>query len=996
MSRVTVAHVRTSVIANSTQAVRQGPRHAATVRQVHFSGVSVGWPASDARNRGVTFGAFHLLPEQKLLLEAGREVRLGSRSLEVLIALIEHAGQILSKAELTAIVWPNTFVDEANLRVHIGALRKALRDGQEGKRFIVNVPSRGYTFVAPVTAADDTDQRAALTGARSRSRNDLPSLLTRIVGRDDAIDTIATQISRHRFVTIVGVGGMGKTTVALAVAERVAHEYTGGAYIVDLSALEDRNLVVSVTASAIGVPVQSQNPLPGLIAFLREQNALLVLDTCEHLIEDCAALAEDLLKGAPRLHVLATSREPLRAEGERVFRLPSLGVPPQQEDMSAEQALQFSSVELFAERATANFDAFELDDAIAPIVAGICRRLDGIPLAIEMAAGQVNILGVRGLAKHLGDALLLLTQGRRTALPRHQTLGATLDWSHELLPDSERIVFRRFAVFVGDFAAEAAVVVASVNEIAEADVLSMIASLVAKSLLVARIEDDIVRYRLLDTTRAYAHRKLVDSGELGACARRHAEFYRDLFESAEMEVETRSKNEWLALYGWLIDNVRAALDWAFLPGGDPQLGVALTAASIPLWTLHGLTVECRWRIQRAIAAIETETDMNPRDQMRLNAALGWCLDPTKGPIPEAAAAWRRALDAAERLDDGDYQLRVLWGLWVYSMDVGEALEAYRLARRFIEVATRTGDGADVAVGDRLMSISLHYGGDQPAAREHIDRMLLNYVKPRSALHNVRFHHDQMALARVTLARILWLQGFSEQATKAMRIALTEVRSPELGPSLLHVIAEAALFIGDLETAEECVPTLLDVSSRTGLHRWHALGCCLQAILHIKRGDPTTGVPLLRSALDTVVSSGFTRDYSTFLGVMAEGLGRIDEVAPARAAVEEAIRRCEQTEQLLCLPELLRIRGELELYEGTPEALTAAEDSFLRALDQARAQSALAWELRAATSLARLRHNHGRNHEALAALAPVYARFREGFDTADLIQAHTLLTALKAS
>ena len=950
-------------------------------------------PASSALGQSIAFGRFRLLPHQKLLLEGDRQVRLGGRALDTLIALVERAGQTVAKDELIGLVWPDTFVDEANLRVHISALRRALGDGQGGVRYIVSTAGRGYSFVAPTNSVDET-AALELPLPAATSGKALPVRLTHIIGRDDAIEAIAGQLSQRRLVTIVGPGGIGKTTVALAIAERLSKNYTNGVCFVDLAPLTSPKPIANAIALALGASIPSETPVPSLVAFLRDQNVLLVIDTCEHLIEACAALVEALLRGAPRASILTTSREPLRAEGERVYRLPSLGVPLQQEDMSAKRALQFSSVELFAERTTANLDTFELDDASAPVVAEICRRLDGIPLAIEMAAAHVNVLGVRGLAERLDDAFRLLTQGRRTALPRHQTLGAALDWSHELLSDVERIVFRRLAVFVGDFAAEAAVTVGAGDEIAEPDVLNMIASLVTKSLLAAKIEDDVVRYRLPDTTRTYAHRKLIDSGELDACAKRHAEFYRDLFERAEMEIATRSKDEWLMLYGWRLDNVRTALDWAFSAGGDARVGVALTAAAIPLWIFHGLTVECRQRIQRAIGAIGSETDMNARDQMRLYAALGWCLDPTKGPIPEAATAWRRALDASEQLNDSDYQLGVLWGLWVYSMDVGEALEAHRLARRFAEVAMRTGDRANVAVGDRIISISLHYSGDQPAAREHIDRMLLNYVNPGTALHHLRFHHDQKALACATLARVLWLQGLPEQATKTLRTAVAEVRRQESVPSLLHVFAEAALFVGDLETAEECIPTLLDASSRHGLHRWHALGCCLQAILHMKRGDLETGIPLLHSALDTVVSSGFTRDYSGFLAVMAEGMAKVGQFAQARAAVEEALKRCEQTEQRWCSPELLRIRGELALSEGAPDALARAEDFFLRALDQARTQSALSWELRAATSLARLRQNDGRNPEAWAALAPVYARFTEGFDTADLKKAQALLTRLK--
>ena len=327
-----------------------------------------------------------------------------------------------------------------------------------------------------------------------------------------------------------------------------------------------------------------------------------MLDNCEHVIEAAARMAEALLRADPHAHVLATSREPLRATGEYVYRVLPLAVPAEGAE-DHEDLLDAAAVKLFVARAQAMDLHFSLDARRAAITGAVCRRLDGIPLAIELAAARTATLGVEGLAAHLDDRFHLLTGGHRTALPRHQTLRATLDWSYELLPAIERTVLHRLAVFAGGFTLEAASAVAAGADLDAPDVLDSVANLAAKSLVVVEIAGAVTRYRLLETTRAYALEKLTDSGELDRVARRHAEYFRDLFERAETERETRPTVEWLAAYGRQIDNVRTALDWAFSPRGDASIGVALTAAAVPLWFQQSLLVECRGRAERALASL---------------------------------------------------------------------------------------------------------------------------------------------------------------------------------------------------------------------------------------------------------------------------------------------------------------------------------------------------------------------------------------------------------
>jgi predicted ATPase/DNA-binding winged helix-turn-helix (wHTH) protein len=481
--------------------------------------------AVGAAERAVAFGPFRLLPAQRLLLEGDKPVRLGSRALDILIALVERAGQVVAKNELLARAWPNTFVDEGNLKFQVGALRRTLGDGHGANRYLATIPGRGYSFVAPLGQAQEPAPPPAKADSASHLHN-LPVLLTRLIGRADTVGKLAVQLPRQRFLTIVGPGGIGKTSVALAVAEQLLGAYENGVWLIDLAPLSDARLVPTAVASALGLENRSENPLPGLIASLRDKKMLLVLDNCEHVINAAATLAVEILKGAKEVHILATSREPLRAEGEWVMRLPALELPSGSAALTAAEALDYSAIQLFNERVEATIDGFVLSDAEVPAVLEICRRLDGTPLAIELAAAQVAVFGIKGLAALLDDRLAVLSRGWRTALPRHQTLRAAIDWSYHPLSAIEQTVFRRLGVFRGSFTVEAAAGVAADVRITAGDVIESVASLAEKSLIATDVSGDITRYRLLETTRSYAHHKLADSGEAEETARRHAEFLR--------------------------------------------------------------------------------------------------------------------------------------------------------------------------------------------------------------------------------------------------------------------------------------------------------------------------------------------------------------------------------------------------------------------------------------------------------------------------------------
>jgi predicted ATPase/DNA-binding winged helix-turn-helix (wHTH) protein len=519
------------------------------------------------------FGPFCLSASERVLEKDGVPVRLGSRALDILIALVERPTEVVTKKELFARVWPDLLVDEGNLRYHVSALRKALGEGRSGGRYVTNVSGRGYCFVAPISRA--ASPPVLLSNSLVRSPVALPPSPTGMVGRDEAVQLISEELIARRFLTIVGPGGIGKTTVANAVSRTMLAAFDGAVHYVDFGPLGIPSLVPNIVASTVGLPGNFDEPLDALPAFLRDRRMLLVLDSCEHLIESIAPLAERIFREAPEVHILATSREPLQVEGEQVLRLDPLAFPPDDEPLTAAWALTFPAVQLFIERAAADGSGFELNDVDAPIVGKVCRRLDGIALALELAAGRVGAYGIKGIASLLDGPCRLLWHGRRTASPRHQTLSAMLDWSYNLLPESERLIFLRLSVFVGAFSLEAAQFVAAGDILEREQVAEAIAGLVTKSLVAVETNRTGTLYRLLDTTRAYVLAKMIDSGERNTIAQRHAIYYREFLERIEIASLTCAKNDGTAERWRHVSNARAALEWSYSEQEDKELGTAL-------------------------------------------------------------------------------------------------------------------------------------------------------------------------------------------------------------------------------------------------------------------------------------------------------------------------------------------------------------------------------------------------------------------------------------
>ncbi|MGC1577806.1 MAG: winged helix-turn-helix domain-containing protein [Beijerinckiaceae bacterium] len=559
-----------------------------------------------ADEKAYSFEGYTLDLRRGCLRGTAHEIELRPKSFEVLRHLVENAGRLVSKDELAKAVWRNVVVTDQSLTRCLSDIRLALGDSEQ--RIIKTVPRRGYLFVAEVSPRGADSASPAFpaiappifpihVNARTAGTkvHNLPARLTSYIRREAEIAEIKARLANYRLVTLTGPGGVGKTRMALEVGSDLLAATFDGVWFVELAPFDDPQLVGETLCSTIGVQVEgSRSAIERAVGYLREKNSLLILDNCEHLIDAAAHLVEALMRGCPSLLILATSRERLAIPGENTFRAPSLRVPPPAKDLTAAAAREYDAVRLFVERACATVDGFELSDANATAIASICRQLDGIPMAIELAVPQLRMLQPKALEARLKDPFLLLLKGSRTALPRHQTLATVFDWSYKLLGESERTLFRRLSVFVSGWTLEAAISVASGGLVAAEEVFGLLSGLVDKSLVVAELAGSEPRYKYLQTTRQYASEKLRESAQR-ALRRRLVEYMTGLFAEASESWPTMATKSWLAKYEPDLDNVRVSLDWALGQQGDAGLGVELISYTVRIWDeLSLLSERERW------------------------------------------------------------------------------------------------------------------------------------------------------------------------------------------------------------------------------------------------------------------------------------------------------------------------------------------------------------------------------------------------------------------
>jgi predicted ATPase/DNA-binding winged helix-turn-helix (wHTH) protein len=929
------------------------------------------------------FGPFRLLPAARLLERDGEPVEVGGRALDVLVALTNQAGKVVSKADLMSTIWADTTVVEGVLRTHVYNLRKALGDGVGGVRYVTSVAGRGYCFVAPVVRGASEATTPAAPNAWQLAHG-LPPRLARMAGRDDAVRALSAQLAEHRFVTVVGAAGIGKTTVAVAVGHALLDDFGGAVRFIELGSLTDPALVAATVASTLGVPVQTDDALESLGAFLQDKRVLLVLDNCEHVADAAASLGEHLFSRAPRVHLLTTSREALRVEGEHAHRLGPLEMPTEVLGMDADTVQTFPSVQVLLERAAASGWSGDLTDDDVPIVAETCRRLDGVPLAIELAASFVGQCGLQGMAAVLDDRLRLLwLRGRRTAPPRQQTLHALIAWSYDRLLERERMVLRRLSVFVGTFPFDAAKAVVLEGGDSDESLLEVVNELVAKSLLSASVEDSAVVYRLLETTRVYALERLAERGEVERTSIRHALLFA---ERLEHSTEVRGP-EPLCRNAADLGNVRAALLWSLSSPPGHSAGVRLAAVAARMLLDRGLVTECHDVCRQALDVLgpgETGTlvEIALRDGLAVSVMYS-----TRGMGADVRLNLVRGLELARALGGGDREIRLLGLLNGFLIRIGEWGEALEVAKQGM-AATRLAESAGTLRAHWMLALSHHCCGNHALAQEHCEEGLQLAATSREE----PMMHFRLPQVLLTLARTLWLRGQPHRALAMARQVMDDTSS--LGHPVDKCVAlllcePLYVWCGEWPDSGRLLDMMDEHVERYSLTSHRGVAMALRGELLVKTGRPQEGCDLLRTAHSLLKAVGNASHDTYVASALAEGLAATGSLDEALGAIEGAIDEAKRRGGTWDLPELLRLKGGF-LAARSPADARAVDRTLSAAIELARRQGALAWELRAATALARERLRRGGGTDSLQELAAVYARFTDDTETPDLQAARSLL------
>lgn len=934
----------------------------------------------------LAFGPFELAPTKRLLVRNGTPVEIGGRALDLLVALVEQPGRVVSKRELFDRVWPGRTVEETSLRFHMTNLRKLLGDGKGDERYIATQVGVGYAFVGTVRAAAPVDPtppaRSGVAELSLSAAGALPTR-TRLIGRDTDVQRVLEGLAEPRLFTVVGPGGMGKTTLAVEVGYRLASEHGRNVRFVDLAALADGALIPSALAGALGIPVQTDDPMTVLLGHIRAQDIVLILDNCEHLVDAVCAIVERIREAAPKVSVLATSREPLRARDEHIHWLGALAFPGDTTGLSLQEMLAFPAVELFVERASAANSALAVGVEDARAIAQMCQRLDGMALAIELTAVRVAAHGLETTSAMLGERFALGWAGRRTAQPRQQTLQATLDWSYGLLSQPERRTLERLSVFRGPFSLAAALPVVSDDALDEAQVVAAFEELTAKCLVTPDRTHCSEAYRLLETTRAYGKAKLDERGEAerDAVRRRHAGFFRDTLAGLGETPEEIFAGA--AMMSGQMGNIRNALEWSFGPKGDLAVATSLAALSVPLFAYLSLFVECRVWCERAVQRLDGQL-RDTGEEMELQAALGLTIMFTRGNAPEAGVALRRAFDIAAALGDRWNQLRLLGRLHIFHERIGEFEQALAWAEQAVEVAERIGHPEAIGLAASLAGVSHHLFGDQARARRELETSLQKSA-PSQRSRTLYYGFDHRNRSGIALSRVLWLQGLPDQAR---RLAVqTEIEAIALDHPVTRCIAliwshSIYVWTGDEAQAQASLDAFAEIAEVNGFVPYIAVALGQRGARAIETGRAGEGVARIEESLARLHAARYELLTTTFELSLAYGLllsGRPDD---ALRTVDATLARCRANGEAFALPELLRLRARIVGQSGVGQP-DEAERLLTEALNISQKQGARAWELRAAHDLARLWLARGRIAEALALLGSFRDAFVEGLDTADL-------------
>lgn len=830
----------------------------------------------------IEVGPLRVSIQDRTIFRSGQPYPISGRAFDILEALIAERGSVVSKDALLEHAWPNTIVEENNLQVQIVTLRRALG---HARQLLQTVPGRGYILLPQPESAPRQSKVYSLG---------LPFVDT-LFGRSTAVDHLLHLFKSSQVVTLTGAGGIGKTSLAIEACRDTGDLFLCIRYV-SLAAIQNdhqaREAILSIFSDVVNGAAMSVEEMS---RSLRESQCLVILDNCEHLMESVACITQTITAGNPGVRVLATSREALRIAAETVYPVQTLACPAEDADIDA--SLESDAVKLFLHRLRRQPADFDVNGTTVQIIGEICRRLDGIPLAIELAAARAATLGLDTVRAHLDDRFAILTGGSRDALPRHQTLKAVFEWSYRLLSDTEQLLFRQASIFADSFSLEAIAAIMGRHDVSTAASIQALAGLVAKSLIYVD-RQNARRFRQLESARAYARSLLDQNGETAAASRAHATYFRDFFERGPYKSEQIRIEDAHDVISAEIGNMRAAMSWAFGSAGDIPLGIDLAGTAVPILFELPRLEECEHWASVAIDALRA-AEASPRlqqTQLRLLSIYAAALIYTEGPQPSVEAAWQEVLTLAESAKDHGTQLRAIWGLWNLELYAGRPTRALPVALRFQRAAKEFGTPLQVALSHRIIGMTLHYAGRHADARGELLAALATPAMQEVRWSTAGVRTDQIAATYALLARIQWFLGDREGSLQQIEEAEETARAAGHELTLAYVLIEVTIPLAILHRNANmlmlAVEGLEKECRKAGLRAW--LACCdsfewiARAMEnHLSRDD----LFAMERAIGRLRLTGYLSPLPMVLGEFARALDASGLRDRALTTVEAALEHC---------------------------------------------------------------------------------------------------------
>ncbi|MGM4891478.1 ATP-binding protein [Tardiphaga sp. 839_C3_N1_4] len=928
-------------------------------------------------NREIFFGPFRFDAATRTLWDGGVPVRLGARALAILQVLLEAPGATVSRSALIRSAWPSLHVDQSNLRVQISGLRKALRDYGAA---IQADPSQGYRFDANVV------KEPVIRRSENQPRFGIPGIVVRPIGREAAADGIHELLSSRRLVTILGSGGIGKTTIALQVANDRAANYADGAYFIDLGRISSTDVVYTALANAIGLRVTDWPGIEQIVLALRDRRMLLILDCCEHVLGPVAKLVASFLAKTAYVDILITTREPLQLDDEAVWRLAPLTVPPKAAEAHTDNIKTYSSVQLFLKCLHQRAAKLHFDDSQAAAVAEICRRLDGIPLAIEIAASIAAVLGFEETLRSLNEKSSVINVDRRSTVPRQRSLFSTIDWSYNLLSEAEQSALRHIACFAGTFSLDAGIAVASSDQLCASAARDAIIGLSHRSLLSSDPDSIHAEYRLLDTTRAYIAQ--LDFPGSDMAQRRHAEYFLRLLDGIDWDLyDETSENTKMRGY---LDEVRVALDWAF--SSDPELGVKLVIAAERLWLALTSLVQGVPYLTRAFHLVDDSSAFDAAVRPRLLVSLASAQ--VYLPGFEGASLYERAWHAAQAAEDDFLELRALYGI------IQNMLLTRRQAMRHLDAFAKAAERSNAPdVHYLLQRITAFNDFETSAIRSAHERFEMFLQDCPSISRSAYLYFggiDSFISCKIGLALAKHYMGYCEQALSLANTAVDEAEAKGHLTTTYFTLAQGATWVnissGDFHRARSCLQKLEEVSRH--YRPWHAVAEAFRALLlKYADGDAGSAERILTSCLadEFIIKTG---SLHPILWVeLADARRIVGDLDGAESALLKAMSQCLGPSDVRLIGKHHPILAKVLIARNRPGDVDTACELFRQAIGLSKLHDFYLYECEAAVGLAELELNMGRPWVARNALIDLLSNLQDRSRVPFLSRAQSILAGI---